>query len=97
MLTAAAFVTMIVPLIVFFALQRYFVPRNFGRGGEGVVAKTASSDGPRRRSVCTYGVVGNGETAALIGPDLAIRWLCLPRFDGTPFFASALDPRRGGD
>ena len=44
-----------------------------------------------------YGVVGNGETAALIGPDLAVRWLCLPRFDGTPFFASALDPRRGGE
>lgn len=43
-----------------------------------------------------YGIVGNGETAALIGPDLAVRWLCLPRFDGTPFFASALDPRRGG-
>lgn len=43
-----------------------------------------------------YGMVGNGETAALIGPDLAIRWLCLPRFDGTPFFASALDPNRGG-
>lgn len=43
-----------------------------------------------------FGMVGNGETGALIGPDLAIRWLCLPRFDGTPFFASALDPRRGG-
>lgn len=43
-----------------------------------------------------YGMVGNGETAALIGPDLAVRWLCLPRFDGTPFFALALDPRRGG-
>lgn len=43
-----------------------------------------------------YGMVGNGETAALIGPDLAVRWLCLPRFDGTPFFASALDPHKGG-
>ncbi len=43
-----------------------------------------------------YGVVGNGETAALVGPDLAIDWLCLPRFDGTPFFAAALDPQRGG-
>lgn len=43
-----------------------------------------------------YGIVGNGETAALIAPDLAVRWMCLPRFDGTPFFASALDPRRGG-
>lgn len=41
-------------------------------------------------------MIGNGETAALIGPDLAVRWLCLPRFDGTPFFGSALDPKRGG-
>lgn len=42
------------------------------------------------------GIVGNGETAALIAPDLAVRWLCLNRFDGTPLFASALDPNRGG-
>lgn len=42
------------------------------------------------------GLVGNGETAALIAPDLAVQWLCLNRFDGTPVFASALDPRRGG-
>lgn len=43
-----------------------------------------------------FGLVGNGETAALISPDLAISWLCIPRFDGTPVFARALDPRRGG-
>ncbi|HWI51486.1 MAG TPA: glycoside hydrolase family 15 protein [Symbiobacteriaceae bacterium] len=43
-----------------------------------------------------YGLVGNGETAALIGPDLAVAWLCAPRFDKTPVFASALDPVRGG-
>lgn len=42
------------------------------------------------------GLVGNGETAALITPGLAVTWLCLPRFDGTPVFAAALDPRRGG-
>lgn len=42
------------------------------------------------------GLIGNGETAALIGPDLALSWLCLNRFDGTPVFAAALDPRRGG-
>lgn len=42
------------------------------------------------------GFVGNGETAALIAPDLALSWLCLNRFDGTPVFAAALDPRRGG-
>ncbi len=42
------------------------------------------------------GLIGAGETAALIGPDLAIGWLCIPRFDGSPLFASALDPVRGG-
>ncbi len=43
-----------------------------------------------------YGLIGNGETAALIGPDLAVGWLCIPRFDGVPVFAAALDPVRGG-
>lgn len=43
-----------------------------------------------------FGLIGNGETAALVAPDLTIGWLCAPRFDGAPLFASALDPRRGG-
>lgn len=43
-----------------------------------------------------YGAVGNGQTVALIGPNLAVDWLCLPRFDGYPIFARALDPQRGG-
>lgn len=43
-----------------------------------------------------YGLVGNGETAALIGADLSIAWLCVPRFDGAPMLAGALDPKRGG-
>ncbi|MFC4769021.1 glycoside hydrolase family 15 protein [Effusibacillus consociatus] len=43
-----------------------------------------------------YGIVGNGETAALIDADLNMDWLCVPRFDGFPFFARALDPQKGG-
>lgn len=43
-----------------------------------------------------FGLIGNGETAALVGPDLAVSWLSVPRFDGTPLFAGALDPARGG-
>jgi GH15 family glucan-1,4-alpha-glucosidase len=43
-----------------------------------------------------YGLVGNGETAALIGADLAVAWLCVPRCDGIPLVAGALDPARGG-
>ncbi len=48
----------------------------------------------RQRSY--LGLVGNGETAALISPNLDIAWLCIPRFDLVPVFAQALDPRRGG-
>lgn len=43
-----------------------------------------------------FGIVGNGETVALIGPDARIAWLCAPRVDAFPVFASALDPARGG-
>ncbi|HEX6988298.1 MAG TPA: glycoside hydrolase family 15 protein, partial [Bacillota bacterium] len=43
-----------------------------------------------------YGAVGNGQTVALVGTDLTVAWLCLPRFDGVPLVASGLDPRRGG-
>lgn len=44
----------------------------------------------------TYGLIGNGETAALVGEDLAVAWLCVPRFDRIPIVAGALDPIRGG-
>lgn len=43
-----------------------------------------------------YGIVGNGETALLIGPELAVEWFCAPRFDSFPVFAGALDRKKGG-
>jgi alpha,alpha-trehalase len=43
-----------------------------------------------------HGLIGDGETAALVGRDGAVSWLCAPRFHAPPLFAGILDTRRGG-
>ncbi|MGW1408309.1 glycoside hydrolase family 15 protein [Streptomyces sp. NPDC002403] len=42
------------------------------------------------------GLIGDGATAALVGLDGAIGWMCLPRFDAEPLFCGLLDHARGG-
>lgn len=43
-----------------------------------------------------YGLIGNMMSAALVGSDGSIDWLCLPRFDSAACFAALLGDRENG-
>jgi len=45
--------------------------------------------------IADHGLIGDGTTAALIGRDGTVWWMCIPRFDSPPFFYSIIDAQRG--
>jgi GH15 family glucan-1,4-alpha-glucosidase len=44
----------------------------------------------------SYGVIGDGESVALVARDGAIDWWAAPAMDSAPVFAAVLDPEDGG-
>jgi GH15 family glucan-1,4-alpha-glucosidase len=44
----------------------------------------------------SFAFLADGQSAALVGRDGAVEWLCAPRFDGASVFARLLDRARGG-
>ncbi len=65
---------------------------------DGVRARLAESDDgdPRYWPIASYGVIGDCRTAALLAPNGAIDWLCLPHFDSPASLLRLLDHDRGG-
>jgi alpha,alpha-trehalase len=46
--------------------------------------------------VADHGLIGDGSTAALVGRDGSVSWLCVPYFDSDTLFCGLLDRKKGG-
>jgi GH15 family glucan-1,4-alpha-glucosidase len=56
----------------------------------------ASDHFERYPDIAHLAVISDRRTAAIIGSEGSVHWLCLPAFDGVPVFGRLLDAERGG-
>jgi len=66
------------------------------RAEERAIQARALGTPPRYRPIQEYGVIGDCRTAALVGPDGSIDWLCMPHFDSGALLLRLLDADKGG-
>ena len=57
---------------------------------------SGSAGSTRFPPIGDHAILGDARTALLVDGSGAVVWMCLPRFDSPPVFASLLDPRGGG-
>jgi len=62
----------------------------------GVLLTTRDHRGQDYPPIEDYAAIGDCRCLGLVSRQGSLDWLCLPRFDSPPVFASLLDAQRGG-
>lgn len=55
-----------------------------------------TTHGVDQAPISSYGIIGDTRTAALVGEQGSVDWMCLPHFDGEPVFARLVAGPHGG-